>query len=262
MMPGGAGHVKAISSAQNDLTMPRDSPTMAPTLFPQLKSHTMGKLSGSHDTDAAGLPRGRSSLSPAETREAQRRRLVRAAISAFAELGYAATTIADIVNRARVSRQVFYELFETKEDCFLAAEALGREALLTGLMPSLGQNLSLGDGWLRAPVRAYLRICAEEKQFARAWTVEFPTAGPRTLARRNAFFIELAGMLRVGHGLVRAQAPETWTVIPDAFYEAAIGGAFELIFRCVSQDRYTELPALEDTIVGFMLTTLGQRPAR
>lgn len=219
----------------------------------------MGKLSGSHGADAAGLPRGRNSMSLGEVREAQRRRLVRAAISAFAERGYAATTIADIVSRARVARQVFYELFETKEDCFLAAEALGREALLTGVSASMNRqkNQQIGsDTWIRAPVRTYLRICAEEPQFARAWTVEFPNAGARTLARRNAFFVELAALLREGHKAMLAGASPT---VPKAFYEAAIGGAFELIFRCVSQDRYEELPGLENTLVEFILTVLGHR---
>lgn len=219
----------------------------------------MTKLSGTYDSNAAGLPRGRSSLGTAETREAQRRRLVRAAITAFAECGYAATTISDIVSRARVSRQVFYELFETKEDCFLAAEALGREAVFSELAV-LKPSVSFGDdSWLRLPVRSYLRICAEESQFARAWTLEFPNASPRTLARRNAYFIELAGVLRLGHQLMQAREPEVWPAVPEAFYEAAIGGAHELVFRYISQERYQELPGLEDTLVAFLTTVLGKR---
>ncbi|MGH8460071.1 MAG: TetR/AcrR family transcriptional regulator [Stenotrophobium sp.] len=222
----------------------------------------MGKLSGSHAADAAGLPRGRNSLSLSEARQAQRRRLVRAAIEAFAELGYAAATISDIVSRARVSRQVFYELFETKEDCFLAAEELGREAVFAGAMALSTQILGDGDEWLRTIVRAYLRICAQEPQFVRAWTVEFPNAGPRTLARRNAFFVELATALREGHQRALAKTSKTRSpAVPDAFYEAAIGGTHELIFRCVSQGRYKALPGLEDTIVAFILAALGQGTA-
>lgn len=225
---------------------------------------TMGKLSGAYDSNAAGLPRGRSSLAPAETREAQRRRVVRAAITAFAEQGYAATTITDIVGLARVSKQVFYDLFESKEDCFLAAEELGREAVVGGVFNLLSADAPEGkttgaDAWLRQPVRAYLKICAEEPQFARAWTLEFPNAGPRTLARRNAYFQELAALLRSGHQLVQAQKPKQWPAIPEPFYEAAIGGAHELIFRLVSQNRCQELPALEDTVVSFLLTVLGRR---
>lgn len=217
---------------------------------------TMAKLSGIHDSNSAGLPRGRSSLTPAETREAQRRRIVRAAITVFAERSYAAATVSDIVAAARVSRQVYYDLFETKEDCFLAAEELGREALFSGLAMFQPSGQAGSDSWLRTPVYNYLRICAEEPHFARAWTVEFPNAGPRTLARRNAYFMELATLLKAGHQAAQAQNPAHWPAVPDAFYEAAIGGAHELIFRYISQDRCQELPDLEETLVTFLLAAL------
>lgn len=215
----------------------------------------MEKLSGAHGANAAGLPRGRNSMSLDEARDAQHRRLLRAAISAFAERGYAATTIADIVSRARVARQVFYALFETKEDCFLAAEALGRKALLTEVSALMKQPAGRvgSDNWLRMPLRTYLHICMQEPQFARAWIVEFPNAGPRTLARRNAYFVELATLLSEGH---KAMLGSTASTVAQAFYEAAIGGAHELIFRCVSQNRYEELPRLENTLVAFILAVL------
>jgi AcrR family transcriptional regulator len=40
---------------------------------------------------------------------------------AVAERGYAKTTLAHVLRRARVSRETFYEQFANKEDCFLAA---------------------------------------------------------------------------------------------------------------------------------------------
>lgn len=40
---------------------------------------------------------------------------------AAAAKGYPALTVGDVISRARVSRRVFYELFEDKEACFLAA---------------------------------------------------------------------------------------------------------------------------------------------
>ena len=51
----------------------------------------------------------------------QRERLLDAAIDVVAEKGYAATTIADLTKAAGISRTTFYELFEDKEACFLAA---------------------------------------------------------------------------------------------------------------------------------------------
>ena len=50
-----------------------------------------------------------------------RGRLLDAMTAAVAENGYAATSVADVINRAHASRRTFYEQFADKEDCYLAA---------------------------------------------------------------------------------------------------------------------------------------------
>src|SRR5438445_593493 len=62
--------------------------------------------------------------------EIQRSRLLAAASGAVDELGYARTTVADITERARVSRRPFYDLFANREDCLLAV--LGKGVGRTG----------------------------------------------------------------------------------------------------------------------------------
>ena len=42
---------------------------------------------------------------------------------AVADKGYPATTIADVVRHARVSKRTFYESYPDKEACFLATYA-------------------------------------------------------------------------------------------------------------------------------------------
>lgn len=54
-------------------------------------------------------------------RQSQRQRIVDAMIDSCAEKTYAATTITDIVARARISRTTFYKQFEDKRACFDAA---------------------------------------------------------------------------------------------------------------------------------------------
>jgi AcrR family transcriptional regulator len=54
-------------------------------------------------------------------RRNQRRRIIDAMIDSCAEKTYAATTITDIVARARISRTTFYKQFDDKRDCFEAA---------------------------------------------------------------------------------------------------------------------------------------------
>ena len=72
------------------------------------------------------LPRGPHRLAREEVLASQRGRMLAAIAEAVAEKGYAATTVADVVGRAGVSRKTFYEHFADKEECFLAAWDAGR----------------------------------------------------------------------------------------------------------------------------------------
>jgi AcrR family transcriptional regulator len=54
-------------------------------------------------------------------RQNQRQRIIDAIVESCAEKTYAATTITDIVARARISRTTFYKQFEDKRACFDAA---------------------------------------------------------------------------------------------------------------------------------------------
>jgi len=42
-------------------------------------------------------------------------------IEVVSERGYPETRVVDVIGVAGVSRKTFYELFDSKEDCFLAA---------------------------------------------------------------------------------------------------------------------------------------------
>ena len=75
-------------------------------------------------------PRGRHRLPPEVVARSQRERLLEAAVRVVAAKGYAATTVGDLTKEAGVSRTTFYELFEDKEACFLAAYDNAVEALV------------------------------------------------------------------------------------------------------------------------------------
>src|SRR3954453_24037732 len=67
------------------------------------------------------FPSGIRSLPSELVRAVQRERLLAAMLRAAAELGYRELSVQDVLDRAGVSRPTFYEHFENKEDCFLAA---------------------------------------------------------------------------------------------------------------------------------------------
>jgi AcrR family transcriptional regulator len=57
-------------------------------------------------------------ISPDIGEQNQRRRIIDAMVACCAEKTYAATTIADIVKRASISRTTFYKRFPNKRSCF------------------------------------------------------------------------------------------------------------------------------------------------
>jgi AcrR family transcriptional regulator len=123
------------------------------------------------------LPRGRHKLSSEEVLASQRERLLAAMLECVGEHGYAATTVPQVVARARVSRNGFYALFEDKAGCFLAlCDQLGDE-LLSELYAHADR---FEDG-----VHVYLRWWQDRPAFARAYLVELPSAGPRALMQRD-----------------------------------------------------------------------------
>ena len=65
------------------------------------------------------LPRRPRGLTRDEVLASQRGRMIAAMAETVAAKGYAATTVADVVARAGVSRKTFYEHFADREECFL-----------------------------------------------------------------------------------------------------------------------------------------------
>ncbi|MBX7433384.1 TetR/AcrR family transcriptional regulator [Mycobacterium sp. Y57] len=204
----------------------------------------MSTLSGSFPKSAPGLPRGRTRLDPLDATAHQRARLQRAVVAAVAEKGYQATTIADIVQRARVSRSVMYREFDGKLDCFLAAIEGGRELVVARISHAMDE-VSGGslETVLRAIIRAYLETCAAEPDHTRAWVLELAAAGPAGVRARDRYLDGFAALLSEidrDYGSGRAR--------PIEYYIALVGGITELVGREVRAGAESSLPRLEDAL--------------
>ena len=143
-----------------------------------------------------------------------------------AEQGYAATTVADVIARAGVSRKTFYEHFSDKDACFLAAWESGFELLL-GLVV---QAVEEADGWqeqLRAGSRVYLEVLAAEPAFARSFLIEVLGAGEDALARRAVLHARFAEVIADGYRAAREEDPSLGP-LPDYIPQAAAGAVWEL----------------------------------
>ena len=200
------------------------------------------------------LPRGPHRLAREEVMASQRGRMLEAMAEAVAEKGYAATTVADVIRRAGVSRRTFYEQFRDKEECFLAAYDTGVELLLGALRTQSSERQTLLER-ARARTRAYLETLASEPAFARTFLIEVGAAGPAALARREAVHDRFAALLREQLDAAREQIPEI-PEPPDEVYLAAVGATDLVVSRLVARGRTAELPQLEDAVLHIQLSLL------
>jgi AcrR family transcriptional regulator len=145
---------------------------------------------------SSGARRG---LSPARVRvsEMQRSRLLRAAVVAVNEEGYANVTVAHITERARVSRRTFYDLFENREAC------LG--ALIEDVVASIEGEIARADldglSWrerVRGGLVAILSFFDREPALARVCVVQSLRGGPDVLRRREEVLARLVAVLDDG----------------------------------------------------------------
>jgi len=188
----------------------------------------------------------------------QRGRLIEAMAEAVAQKGYAATTVADVVSRAGVSRKTFYEHFRNKEDCFLVAYDTGVEILL-GELATRAEAAAPDLGWrerVRGGIRAYLEVLASEPAFAHTFLVEVLAAGPQALHRRDEVHRRFVELLRGQVALARRDHPELPDV-PEPVYAAIVGGINEVVSSWVREGRTADLPELEPALTYFQLALLA-----
>ena len=213
-------------------------------------------LSASPETDIlAVLPRGRHAAPRAVVREAQRARMLDAMTQAVAEKGYARVAVADVIERAGVSRKTFYEQFANKEECFLAAYDAGVDRLLAAIDEALA---TLAPDWLAAARRAvevYLETMAAGPAFARAFLIEALGAGPAALERRSIVQGRFADQLAAIHRRARADIPEIPALAPLTF-RAAVGAVNELVTAHVLEHGADTLPELADAILDVHVALL------
>jgi AcrR family transcriptional regulator len=193
------------------------------------------------------LPGGHHGLSPEQVAESQRERLLAGLAHVVSERGYRATTITEIVKAATVSTRAFYENFDSKEDCFLAAF----EAVLAHLKELIAEAVEPIDDWphrVIGALRAGLCFFAEEPDLARLCLVETVTATPPIAARFREAVIGAIPYLEPG----RAERPDDDAALPDSTEDSLIGGL--VIFASRSILAGTSLTDLLPDLVDFVLS--------
>ncbi|HVE67214.1 MAG TPA: TetR/AcrR family transcriptional regulator [Solirubrobacteraceae bacterium] len=174
------------------------------------------------------LPRGRHAASRAVVWDSQRERMLAAMADAVVAKGYARVAVADVIERAGVSRKTFYEQFSNKEECFLAAYDAGVEELMGGIDAAIREAAPDWIAAARAGTTAYLEMLEANPALARTFLVEVLAAGPEALARRAVVHERFARQLADVHAAARRDLPALPELEPYVF-RACVGAINELV---------------------------------
>ncbi len=172
---------------------------------------------------------GPHSLPREQVAQIQRARILSAMVEIASEHGFLGAAVGRVVKRAGVSRRTFYDLFDGREECFLAAFDWGVEQIALQMREAFARESSWRDG-VRASLASLLVFLDAEPQLARVCVIEALGAGPLVLRRRAAVLQELADALGSGAPRARGAAAEP----PLLSAEAILGGAFSVIHTRLS----------------------------
>ena len=181
-----------------------------------------------------------------------RSRLLEGMAQAVAERGYAATTIADVVREAGVSRRTFYEHFSGKAECLVALYGAASHNALKVLRGAIDP----AHPWqtqVEHALAAYLGGLAANPLLLRTLYIEILGLGPAGLAARRRVNQEIAGfMLEVVNGGKGRQAP-----LSARMAMAVVGGINELVLECIEQDRIDRLADLVEPAAALVHAVTG-----
>jgi AcrR family transcriptional regulator len=184
------------------------------------------------------LPRGRHGLTREQVLASQRGRILAAVAASVAEHGFARATVRDVLARAGVSRETFYEQFSDKEEAFLAALDAGAEGLLSILRVALDTPAEDPIERLDRTLKAYLTTLASEPSFAKAFLIDAYGAGAQATARRIDLQTRFVDVIAEVMSIDASEESDRFAC------EALVASISSLVTARIGTGRAKELPGL------------------
>ena len=146
----------------------------------------------------SGLTRAMAAPQETSKADATRARLLAAAVSAFAERGYHATTTRDIAAAAGMSPAALYVHHASKEELLYEIARRGHEEVLAALTTAAGVDAGDGDpaAQLRATVYAFAEFHVRSHTAARVINYELAALTQEHYAEIHAARREIEGTFR------------------------------------------------------------------
>jgi len=197
---------------------------------------------------ASRQPPGPEPVSRAASAADQRRRILEATADLVAEQGYPATTIEQVVRRARVGYATFYKHFADKEEAFLALLDAATERTVYEVEEAYDREDGPWTDKVGAGLGALLKLVAAHPGVARACMVEALTAGPAASARHEAALKRFAPLLRPGRELnPRADR------LPETLEDTLAGGVLWVVNQRLIAGEGAKVRALLPEALEFLL---------
>jgi AcrR family transcriptional regulator len=201
--------------------------------------------------------RGQRRHGGAQVSEVQRARMLSSAVQVVAEGGFERLSVARVTAGARVSRRTFYDIFEDREDCFLAAFEDALAQVAGSVVPAYEQG---GRRWrerVRSGLAAFLEFLDGEPALGSLLVVDSLKAGPRVLERR-------AGVLDRVEAVIDEGRSEGKWVPPPLTAEGVVGAVLGVVVARVQERSWHEsLTGLCNGLMAMVvLPYLGQAAAQ
>jgi AcrR family transcriptional regulator len=202
------------------------------------------------------LPRGRHGLPREIVERSQRERLLAAVVRVTVAKGYEATTVGDILAEAGVGRESFYELFDDKLDCLLAAHKILVDDLEERVRAAYADPVPWPQR-ARQALAATLDWFAVDPTAARFTLVELSAVGPAFGPIFQSEYARFTALLDDGLG---PEDPEPELSGASAL---AVGAMLARIYEEVVLGRAADLPRLlPDLTYEMLVPFLGEEAAR
>jgi AcrR family transcriptional regulator len=199
-----------------------------------------------HIPDSSTLAGG-----PMAGSETRRQLILEAMVRVVGRQGYKATSVADVIAEADVSRTTFYKHFEDKQECFLAAYDMVTERVMDEVIA----NCDGGQTWLervRIGLTTIVEMFALDPQLARTAIVEVAAAGADARQRHWNAITRFTEFLEDGEELAEGRD------LPDNIALMAAGAVSGLIFDELLTGRAERLPQLlPDLLFALLVPYIG-----
>lgn len=192
------------------------------------------------------LPHGPHGMGRDAVARHQRARIYGGMIESVYQRGYAATSVANVIALAGVSRRAFYEQFSNKEACFLATY----DALVADSRRRVLQAWMSERGWanrLSAAAQAFLQGVASDPRGAHLVLIDSFSIGPRGHQRMQITGTAFERVVATGFSLT----PDG-VMLPPLAPRAIVGGLRFIMLRRLCERRERELGGLTDEVLDWL----------